>query len=108
MKVLLRDKMPDGTDIQIEDWTKDNNIRNTLTIGAYPIAKNTGKYKWIKAGDRFRLSIDRGFTTDEEVKKAFNDLKEGKKKLEDFSEYFWNLEKDQWYLGMTVEYNQDW
>jgi hypothetical protein len=110
MKILEKTIIPDGTEIQLEDWSEHNSKKYPdlygLTIGAYPIAKNTGKYRWIEGGQRFRLSISQnkytGYTNDN-VKADFEALKNGEKKLEDLSKYFWNLEKDAWYLGMNVE-----
>lgn len=103
--------MTDGTEIQLEDWTEKNTEKYPnlygLTIGAYPIARNTGKYRWIESGKAFRLSISQneytGYTNDR-VEADFEALKSGNKKLEDLSERFWNREKDMWYLGMNVEY----
>jgi len=110
MKILERALTPDGTEIQLEDWSEHNTEQYPdlygLTIGAYPIAKNTGKYRWIEGGKTFRLSISKNKYmdyTDDDVKADFEALKNGKKKLEDLSKHFWNLEKDMWYLGMNVE-----
>lgn len=51
MKVIERATMPNGTEIQLEDWSDKNAEKFPelygLMIGAYPIAKNTGKYGWI-------------------------------------------------------------
>jgi hypothetical protein len=111
MKILEKSTMPDGTKIQLEDWSEHNTEEYPdlygLTIGAYPIAKNTGKYEWVKGGRTFRLSISKnkysGYTNDN-VKADFEALKNGEKKLEDLSAHFWYGEKDAWYLGMDVEY----
>jgi hypothetical protein len=106
MKILQKATMPNGTKIQLEDWN-EHGTEQRLTIGAYPIAKNTGKYRWIEGGKIFRLSISQneyaGYTNDA-VKADFEALQNGEKKLEDLSKHFWNLEKDMWYLGMNVEY----
>lgn len=51
MKVLKCDKMSNGTAIQIEDWSDVYpTIYNTITIAAYPMAKNSSKYRWVEAG----------------------------------------------------------
>lgn len=111
MKVIERAVMTDGTNIQLEDWREHNteefpNLYG-LTIGAYPVAKNTSKHRWIQDGKTFRLSISQnkytGYTNDD-AKADFEALKSGEKKLEDLYKHFWNLEKDMWYLGMNVEY----
>ena len=107
MKVLEKTITPDGTEIQLEDWREHNTEKYPnlygLTIGAYPIAKNTGKYRWIEGGRKFRLSISQnkytGYTNDN-IRDDFEALKSGEKKLEDLSKHFCILEKDMWYLGM--------
>lgn len=114
MKVVEKAVMPNGTEIQLEDW-RDHNAKEYpdlygLIIGAYPIAKNTVKHKWIESGDIFRLSICMNQYTgysNNDVKADFETLKSGEKSLEDLKNYFWNGEKDMWLLGMNVEY-KDW
>jgi hypothetical protein len=110
MKVLEKALTPDGIEIQLEDWSEHNTAEYPnvygFTIGAYPTAKNTGKYRWVQGGEKFRLSISQNKYknyTNENVKADFEALKSGEKKLQDLSEYFWNGEKDMWYLGMDVE-----
>lgn len=88
MKVIERAVMPNGTEIQLEDWRENNTKKYPdlygLTIGAYPIAKNTGKHRWIESGNTFRLSIPMnqysGYTNDG-VKVDFEALKNGEKSL---------------------------
>lgn len=109
MKILEKAVMANGTEILLEDWSDKNTEKYPnlygLTIGAYPVAKNTGKYRLIRSGEKFRLSISQneytGYSNDD-VKADFEALKSGKKKLQDLSERFWNHEKDMWYLGMDV------
>lgn len=111
MKVIKQAVMPNGTKIQLEDWsdknTKEYSELYGLIIGAYPIAKNTGKYRWIESGQTFRLSIPmnqyRGYSNDD-VKADFEALKSGEKSLEDLADHFWNGEKDMWLFRMNVEY----
>lgn len=111
MKVIERAVMPNGIEIQLEDWSENNTKKypdlHGFTIGAYPVAKNTGKYRLIESGDKFRLQISmnqyRGYSNDD-VKADFEALKNGEKSLEDLSDHFWNGEKDIWLLGMDVEY----
>jgi hypothetical protein len=112
MKVIERAVMPNGTDIQLEDWSKHNSKEYPdlygLTIGAYPIARNTGRYRLVRGGERFRLSIARNsYTgyTNEQVKADYNALVSGEKTLEDLSSRFWYGKKDMWYLGMPVANN---
>jgi hypothetical protein len=113
MTVLEKTNMADGTEIQLEDWRDHNSEAYPdiygFEIGAYPTAKNTGKYRWIQGGQKFRLSISVNNYADysnEDVLADFEALKAGTKKLEDLAEHFWNHEKDMWYLGMDVE-NRD-
>lgn len=114
MKVIERVVMSNGTKVQLEDWRKENTKEYPdlygLTIGAYPIARNTTKYRWIESGQKFRIDISmnqyNGYSN-EDVKADFEALKSGKKSLEDLKDHFWNGEKDMWLLGMNVEY-KDW
>lgn len=103
MKVLERAVMPDGTKIQIEDWTEDYTCCNTLSMAAYPVAKNTGKYRTVRSRETFRLSLE-GYKTDEDVKQCYKELESGVSKIEDFADKFRYGDKDKWYLGMDVEY----
>ena len=103
MKIIEKAIMPNGTEIQLEDWSKDYPGTCGLTIAAYPIAKNTSKYRWVKSGEKFRLDISMnkysGYTN-ENVKVDFEALKNGEKQLEDLAEHFYNGKKDMFYLGM--------
>lgn len=111
MKIIERATMPNGTIILLEDWS-DKNTKEFpdlygLIIGVYPIAKNTGKYGWIRSGETFRLSISQNKYqnySNDDVRSDFEALKNGTKTLEDLAVHFWNREKDMWYLGMDVEY----
>ena len=44
MKVVRKSKMPDGTDIQIEDWKDVYEFMSIYSIATYPKAKNSSKY----------------------------------------------------------------
>lgn len=111
MKILEKFILPDGTEIQLEDWSEHNSEEYPdlygLTIGAYPEAKNTGKYRWVRGGEKFRLTIANnsyaGYMNDD-VKSDYEALKNGEKTLQDLSSHFWYGEKDMWYLGMDVKY----
>lgn len=114
MKIIEMATMPDGTHIQLEDWSEHNSNEYPdlygFTIGAYPIAKNTGKYGWVQGGKTFRLSISHNKFmeyTNDNVKEDFEALKNGTKRLQDLAKHFWYGQKDMWYLGMDVEY-QGW
>ncbi len=111
MKIIERAVMPNGTGIQLEDWSDKNTSEYPdlygLQISAYPTAKNTVKFRWIESGQTFRLSIlmnsYTGYSNDD-VKADLEALKGGEKNLEDLATHFLNGEKDMWYLGMDVEY----
>ena len=107
MKIIERAVMPNGTEIQLEDWSDKNTPEYPdlygLRIGTYPIAKNTEKYGCIRSGETFRLSIYIGYSN-ENVKADFEALKNGEKRLEDLATHFGNGKEDMWYLGMNVEY----
>ena len=63
MQIIDRTVMADGTKIQLEDWHSENSEKyinlHGYTIGAYPIAKNTSRFGWIRKGETFRLGIAR-------------------------------------------------
>ena len=104
MKIIEHAITPDGTEINLEDWSHNN---TGLTIAAYPVAKNSGVYDWVRKGEQFRISIPQNKYTDyynDDVRVDFEALKNGTKTLEDLAVHFWNREKDMWYLGMDIEY----
>lgn len=114
MKVIEKAIMPDGTEIQLEDWSEHNSEEypslHGLQIGAYPIAKHTGKYRFIEDREKFRLTIAMNQYSgylNKDVRTDFEALRNGEKQLEDLASHFWNGEKDMWYLGMDVKY-QGW
>ena len=101
MKIIERAVMPNGTKILLEKWD------DGFMIGAYPIAKNNSKYRFINKGENFRLTISNNKYinyTNENVKEDFEALKNGNKTLEDLSKHFWNGRKDMFYLGMIEEH----
>ena len=55
MKIVKKSKMPDGTDIQIEDWKNVYSHIKTLSIATYPKAKNTSMSGFIERNKTFRL-----------------------------------------------------
>ena len=101
MVVTKRGQMPDGTKIQIEDWKAEYpGIHDTFIIAAYPKAKNTGKYSWVRKGETFRLELSRGFKTDEYVIQLFEKLFNGAITLEELDDHYWNGDKDRYYMGL--------
>lgn len=85
MKVIRRDKMPNGTDIQQEDWSMDYDCFSPKsTIAVYPVAIMTNGSGLIGRGDRFRLTLD--FDTEEQANKCYENLISGKAKINDYKE----------------------
>ena len=75
MKVLQRGQMPDGTEIQIEEWSENYSFyAYGSMVAAYP--KN-------RYGEKIRAN--KTFESAEESEKAFNALKNGDKTLADFN-----------------------
>lgn len=110
MKILEKAIMPDGTAIQLEDWSDKNTKEYPnlygLCIGAYPVAKRSGKYRIVRENETFRLSISMNpyqDYTNEQVKEDYAALVNGTKSLQDMCSHFGNGEKDKWYLGMETE-----
>lgn len=87
MKILQKGTMPNGTKIQIEDWSKDYNFKfYSSTLASYPISKTNHKGSFApKEGKLYRFAFD--FKTEEEAKNAFNSLIKGNKSLLDYKEY---------------------
>lgn len=97
MEVLERTTTSKGIKIQLEKWDSG------YVIGAYPIARNSSKYNWIEGGRTFRLTIANNKYknyTDNDVIEDFKALQLGLKNLEDLSDYFYNGNRDMYYLGM--------
>lgn len=85
MKVIRRNKMPNGTDIQQEDWSEDYSFYSkNSTIAVYPIAIITNESGLIGRGDRFRLTLD--FDTEEQANECYENLISGKAKINDYKE----------------------
>lgn len=105
MKVIEYATMPNGTEIVLEDWTENNSSEYPnlygYAIGAFPIAKNTGRY--VKGGEKFRLDISMnpyvGYTN-EMVLEDFKALKSGTKCLENLSERYYDGDKAKYYMGI--------
>lgn len=113
MKILEKATTPSGIEIQLEDWSDKNTVEYPdlygLNIGAYPIAKNSSKYKWIEAGNKFRLDItvnEYSNYSNDDVKSGFEALKSGEKTLGDLAPHFWNGKKDMYLLGMIDSYEE--
>ena len=95
MKVIQKSKTPDDITIQIEDWKKDYDFIKTLSISAYPLAKESDDFM-IKRNNKFRLELST-FKSDTEVLDLFHKLEKGTISLKDCIIYF-NNKNDAQYL----------
>ena len=87
-------KMPDGTGIQLEDWSdKSPGTSYAYAVGAYPRALHeSGRPFGPRKFETFRLTISFGSLN--EAKKAFEKLYLGEASLLDYRDRFWNQERD--------------
>lgn len=90
MKIINKATMPDGTKIQLEDWSNDYPFYAPCAhIAAYPISKFSRErvkgWEYPKRNHNFRLNFY--FDTNNSAELAFLSLINGNKGLNDFSEY---------------------
>ena len=88
MKIIQKATTPDGTDIQIEDWSENYScFAYADTIAAYPIAKYTDTYSQFspQAGRRFRAEFR--FESYEVAKPIFENLVSGAIVLDSLRKY---------------------
>ena len=97
-KILEKAVMPDGTKIQIEDWTEVYpNIITLPMIAAYPKSKVDAT--WWRRGETFRLQLDRNFASATEVEETFQRLQYGVVSLEDLEDHYRD-DKARFYMGL--------
>lgn len=112
MKVIKESRMQNGIEIYIEDWRENYPFYKTLSIAAYPVSKNTGKWGWIRGGEKFRLGLSSNFESDDQVYAIFEQLEKGEVKLEELYSHYYNGNKDKYYMGLidcfSPEYNPEW
>lgn len=97
MKVIKKSYTPDGVQIQINDWSEDYSFFATNSeIAAYPKAKASSPYGWVRAGENFRCGFT--FESEEQALKAFQQLESGEKRLEDFTDVL-DLKLKRYLLG---------
>ena len=84
MKVLKTGIMPNGTQIQIEEWNENYSfIPYASTLASYPKSKVSHEGAFAPKGNEiYRFQFN--FKTEEEADKAFQDLLTGTKTLTDF------------------------
>lgn len=88
MNILKTSKTPDGTDIQIEDWSDNYSFHDYGdTIAAYPISKWNDDYSPFspKAGKKFRAEFT--FSSSQMAKDVFEELESGTIEIEDLTEF---------------------
>ncbi len=90
MKILKKDIMPDGTKIQLEDWSEDYScFAPADCIAAYPVSKMSIKkasgYCYPIVNEKFRCSFH--FGADKSAELAFVDLAMGNISLLDIAEF---------------------
>lgn len=103
--IIDRYVLPDGTHIQLESWHDKNTPEYPdlygYTIGAYP--KSKVNHRYTDRGETFRLGISMnkysGYT-DEDVKRDYELLKQGKITLEDLSDHYWYQYDDKIRMGL--------
>lgn len=88
-KIIEKGVMPDGTEIQIEDWSAVYpGTKYAWMIGAYPIAKHSSDRPFgPRKGKIFRCGLE--FRTEAEARGAYDRLMNGAR-LTDFRNRFWN------------------
>ena len=86
MKVIRRDKMPNGTDIQQEDWSMNYSFyAPKSTIAIYPVSMKVCKEKNIVNGEKFRLSLD--FDSEQQANECYKSLINGTSKISDYKKF---------------------
>ena len=85
MKIIKKGKMPDGTEIRLEDWNENYDfVPPSSTIAAYAKSKASfdGDYA-PKAGEVYRFQFD--FENAVETEITYNALLNGEKMLSDYT-----------------------
>ena len=94
MQIIRKGTTPNGTHIQIEDWSENYTFHNkNATIGFYPMALENiyreDKPHWTpypKRGKTFRASFN--FNTEEEALEAFVLLENGCREFADYMDNY--------------------
>ena len=92
MRIVKKDIMPDGTKIQLEDWSEDYSCFAPVDcIAAYPVSKMSIKkasgYYYPVANEKFRCSFH--FGMDRSAELVFLDLAIGNISLLDIADFLW-------------------
>jgi hypothetical protein len=88
MKILQNGIMPDGTEIQIEEWNENYSFMPYGSIiASYPKSKVSHEGIYAPKGNQV-YRFDFNFKSTEETKVAFDELVTGSKVLSDFINNF--------------------
>ncbi len=105
-KILERAQMPDGTKIQIEDWSKVYpGVYDQPFIVAYPKSKQSTV--WWRKGNLFRLELDKNFDSMKEVIETFQRLLEGLVSLEELGKHYRD-DRARYCMGLVDTYENPW
>ena len=96
LEIIMRNHMPDGTDIQLEHWGRVDGTFDA-EIGVYPVCKESME-PWRRKNETFRLTLVR--LPQEHVEDIYRDLIQGKLTLFDCRQYFYRPQDDAHCLGM--------
>lgn len=90
MKVLKTDIMPDGTQIQVEEWNENYSFMPYgSTIASYPKSKMSHEGCFAPKGNEiYRFSFN--FNSSEEADQIFFELVKGQKVLADLRQYMYD------------------
>lgn len=88
--ILQKGRLPDGTMIQIEDWSEDYKFMGYgSTIGAYPVSKMGYSEQFApRKGEKIRVEYD--FENEVAAGQIFSELIEGTKTLKDIEKYLYD------------------
>jgi len=89
MKAIKRGTLPDGSTVQVEDWSSDYPELCTYadTVAAYPKSTKTHEGQYApKLGLKLRVSFH--FESKSEADEAFEKLVSGEAVLQDFAKRF--------------------
>lgn len=88
MKILQKAIMPDGTEIQLEEWNENYSFMPYgSTIASYPKSKASHEGTYSPKGNK-KYRFDFSYKSNEEANQAFNELITGSKVLIDFINNF--------------------
>lgn len=98
MQIIEKALMPDGTRIQLENWSESYPGLPYFwwEVSAYPPEYVNGRLSRRK----FRLGIS--LETESEARECYESLLSGKKQFAEYRKHFWYREKDEERLGLRM------